>query len=136
MTITVQDRLTASTEAAGGTPVLFSTEAWDTPDHPAAPNPMVGHFFGWHPPYIDECTGTKAIVEMSPGVIERTLQTLLEHEVEAYLAAIEFLIAESIANVAGGMNPDEALAAAEDALADTIAMATYNNHRLSILEAR
>ncbi len=137
MTVTnVHDRLIASTCAAGGTPVVFPAEAWDTPDHPAAPGRMVGHFFGWHPPILGGENGVQAVVEMSPAVIERTLGALLEHEVEAYLSAVEFLIAASIANVAGGMTPDHAIAAAEDELADTVAMETYNNHRLTMLEAR
>lgn len=130
--INVHDRLITAIEDTGGTPIVFTAEAWATPDHPSIGGRRENHYYGWHPPFLD---GPKALVQLSTAVITERCYALDEAQVHSYLSTIEFLITAAIANIAGGMDPAHALAAAEDELADTPALTAYNELRLLMLES-
>lgn len=135
---TVVDRLEAFIRTNDAVPYNIALDGWDQVNRPFHPSLLekvpLNHTYGWHPPYLQE-RPTVIAVDFCADRIAAQVANLPTVTAERYLDAVEALIASSIAGVAGGLTPREALSAAEDELAERLGIDEYNEIRLEILGA-
>jgi hypothetical protein len=109
-------RLTTFIEACGGTPDHDAVSAW-----------------GWDLPRVE---GSTVAVSLNPDIIYRHLGIIRAQNaewVEHYLGTLECLISHCIGEVAGGVDPETALAGAEARLPDG-GLEIYDQIRLHVVD--